>query len=139
MGKIMCAIRGGEASLRLQDIAIGLAKESGDELAFLYVVNIEFVDTASVAIRESVTAEMEKLGEFLLLMALERARKQEVAASQIIRHGKLRDEFEAAASDPEITRILFGKPGLGGLFSMEALEKMGAEIAEKLQLEVLIR
>ena len=92
MSKILCAIRGGEASQRLQDIAIELAKKRGDEIVFLYVVNTEFLDTASASLRESVTNEMDKLGEFLLLMAIERAKKQDVAASQIIRYGKLQEE-----------------------------------------------
>ncbi len=138
MTKILCAIRGGEASIRLQDIAIELAKESEDELVFLYVVNVEFIDTASAVIRETVTQEMEKLGEFLLLMAMERARKQGVPASDMIRHGKLQEEFEAAASDPKIRKVIFGKPGEEGLYSLESLEKMAAEIAEKYQVEVLI-
>jgi len=138
MAKILCAIRGGEASQRLQDIGIELAKERESDLVFLYVVNTEFLDTASAALRESVTNEMDKLGEFLLLMAIERAQKQGVTAGQIIRHGKLREEFEAAASAPDISTVLLGKPGEGGLFSMESLEAVAAEIKEKCQVEVLI-
>ena len=42
MSKILCAIRGGEASQRIQDIGIELAKKQGDEIVFLYVVNTEF-------------------------------------------------------------------------------------------------
>ena len=139
MGKILCAIRGGDASLRLQDIAIELAKETGDELMFLYVVNIEFVETASISMRESVNAEMEKLGEFLLLIALERAKKQGVVANQLLRHGNLREEFEIAASTPDISKVLFGRPGEGGFFSLETLESLAAEIEERCQVEVMIR
>lgn len=139
MAKILCAIRGGEASHRLQDIAIELAKETGDEIVFLYVVNIEFVETTSITMRESVSLEMEKLGEFLLLIALEKANKEGVVASQLIRHGNLREEFEIAASAPDILKVLFGKPGEGGYFSLAILESLAAEIAEKCHVEVLIR
>jgi hypothetical protein len=138
MTKILCAIRGGEASQRLQDIGIDLAKERGEEIVFLYVVNTQFLDTASAVLRESVTVEMEKLGEFLLLMAQERARKQNVAAGSIIRHGYLREEFKAAASAPDISTVLLGRPGEEGLFSMEALETLAKEIEEKCQVQVLI-
>lgn len=138
MSKILCAIRGGEASQRIQDIGIELAKEEGKEIVFLYVVNTEFLDTASAALRESVTVEMEKLGEFLLLMAQERAKKQDVEAGILIRHGYLREEFEAAASAPEISTVLLGKPGEEGFFSMEALEMIAAEIEEKYQVKVFI-
>ena len=139
MAKILCAIRGGEASHRLQDIAIELAKETGDEIVFLYVVNIEFVETTSITMRESVSLEMEKLGEFLLLIALEKANKEGVVASQLIRHGNLREEFEIAASAPDILKVLLGKPGEGGYFSLAILESLAAEIAEKCHVEVLIR
>jgi hypothetical protein len=138
MPKILCAIRGGEASQRIQDIGIDLAKERGEEIVFLYVVNTEFLDTASKALRESVTLEMEKLGDFFLLMAHERAKKQGVVAGSVLRHGYLREEFEAAASAPDISTVLLGKPGEEGNFSLETLEAMAEEIEEKCQVEVLI-
>ena len=96
--KILCAIRGGEASQRIQDIGIKLAKERGEEIVFLYVVNTKFIDTASAALRESVTLEMEKLGDFLLLMAQERAKKQGVIGQPLLRHGYLQEEFFSSNS-----------------------------------------
>jgi hypothetical protein len=138
MAKILCAIRGGEASQRIQDIAIHRAKERNEEIVFLYVVNTEFLDTASAALRESVTLEMEKLGDFLLLIAQERAKKQGVVAEPLLRHGYLQEEFETAASAPEISTVLLGTPGEEGFFSMESLEAVAAEIEQKCQVEVLI-
>ena len=138
MSKILCAIRGGEASQRIQDIGIQLAKERGEGMVFLYVVNIKFIDKASAALRESVTLEMEKLGDFLLLMAQERAKKQDVIAETLLRHGYLQEEFEAAASAPEISTVLLGTPGEEGNFSMETLKVVAAEIEENCQVEVLI-
>ena len=85
MGKILCATRGGEASYRTQDAAIALAQERGDELLFLFVVDIQFLDRTAHAVRpDIVSAEMEKMGEFLLAMAQERAEKQGVTASFIL-------------------------------------------------------
>jgi nucleotide-binding universal stress UspA family protein len=138
MGKILCAIRGGEASQRIQDIAIERAKTRGEEVVFLYVVNIEFLDTASAVLRESVTREMEKLGDFLLLMAQERAKKSGVVAERLLRHGYLREVFKAVASAPDISTVLLGKPAKGGFFSTESLEALATEIEEKCEVEVLI-
>jgi nucleotide-binding universal stress UspA family protein len=138
MAKILCAIRGGEASQRIQDIGIELAREKGAEIVFLYVVNTEFLDTASAALRESVTLEMEKLGDFLLLMAQERAKKQDVIAKTLLRHGYLQEEFEAAASAPDVSTVLLGTPGEEGNFSLEALKNVAKEIEENCQVEVLI-
>lgn len=138
MAKTLCAIRGGEESQRLQDIAIQRAKERGKDIVFLYVVNTEFLDTASASLRESVTLEMEKLGDFLLLMAQERAQKAGVVAETLLRHGYLEAEFKAAASQPEITTVLLGVPGERGNFSMESLKATAKEIEEECNVEVLI-
>jgi hypothetical protein len=81
---------------------------------------------------------MEKLGDFLLLMAQERAKKQGVTAETILRHGFLQEEFEAAASELDISVVLLGKPGVEGNFSMESLERAAAEIEENCQVKVMI-
>ena len=70
MGKILCATRGGEAAVKNQQAAIQRAKESGDELAFFYVVDVEFMAHADYALRSDVvTSEMDKMADFLLAMA----------------------------------------------------------------------
>jgi nucleotide-binding universal stress UspA family protein len=124
LGKILCATRGGEASYRTQDAAIALARERGDELVFLYVVNISFLDMTARAIRpEIVTTELEKMGEFLLLMAQERAKQQGVNVSCVIRHGDLREELKAAAREDDIDLVVFGKPaGASSSFTLEDLQ-----------------
>lgn len=130
MGKILCATRGGEASYRAQDAAIALAKEHGDELLFLYVVDISFLDKTARAVRpDVVTAEMENMGEFLLVMAQERSQAQGVVASYIVRHGDLREELKEAARLPDVTRVVLGKPaGEESAFVPASLEAFAAEI-----------
>lgn len=51
MKKILCATRGGEASIRAQDTAIALAKAQNAELWFIYVVDIGFMDKSLYAMR----------------------------------------------------------------------------------------
>ena len=130
MGRILCATRGGEASYRTQDAAIALARERGDELVFLYVVDISFLDTTARAVRpEIVTTELEKMGEFLLLMARERAKKQGVNASTVIRYGDLREELKAAAREDDIDLVVFGRPaGDSSSFTLEDLQAFVTEI-----------
>ena len=139
MAKILCATRGGAASYRAQDSASKLAGERGDELLFLYVVNIEFLDKTARAVRpDIVEAEMEKLGEFLLEMARERAAELGVSAEVILRHGVLREELAAVAREHQVDRIVLGKPAEGGLYSQEELESFAAEIEAKTGSQVLI-
>jgi nucleotide-binding universal stress UspA family protein len=130
MGKILCATRGGEASYRTQDAAIALAQERNDELRFLYVVDIRFLDKTARAVRpDVVTAEMEKMGEFLLAMAQERAQKQGVEADYILRHGDLREELKSAARESDVSLVVLGKPaGAESAFVPTGLEALAAEI-----------
>jgi nucleotide-binding universal stress UspA family protein len=130
MGKILCATRGGEASYHTQDAAIALAQEQGDELLFLYVVDVNFLDKTARAVRpDVVAAEMAKMGEFLLLMAQERAQKQGVAATYVLRHGALRQELTAAAREEGVDLVVLGKPaGTGSAFVPADLEAFAAEI-----------
>ena len=88
MGKILCATRGGEASFHAQDAAIEQAKNSGDQLVFFYVFDLEFMNQAHYAMRPDVVEdEMDKMAKFLLAMAVERAQKQGVEAMTVIKHG----------------------------------------------------
>ncbi len=130
MGKILCATRGGEASYRTQDAAIALAQERGDELVFLYVADVKFLGKTARAVRPDVVmAEMEKMGEFLLAVAQERAQQQGVAASYVLRHGELRDELKAAAREEEVDLVVLGRPaGTGSAFVPADLEAFAAEI-----------
>lgn len=140
MGKILCATRGGEASYRTQDAAIALAQERGDELLFLYVMDIHFLDRTARAVRpDVVTAEMEKMGEFLLAMAQERAHKQGVEAKYILRHGDLRPELKAAARELAVSLVVLGKPaGAESAFVPAGLEAFAAEIEAETGIPVCI-
>lgn len=139
MASILCATRGGAASYRTQDEAISLAAKRGDELWFLYVVNIGFLDKTARAVRPHVVeAEMERLGEFLLEMARERAAKQGVQAGVLLRHGELAEELVAVASEYEIDTLVLGKPVEGSVYSLEELESFAAGLEARTGVEVLV-
>ena len=74
MKKILCATRGGEASIRAQDAVIARAKEEDAVVLFLYVADVEFLKRTSYGARADVVQqEIERMGSFLLAMACERA------------------------------------------------------------------
>ena len=133
MEKILCATRGGEASYKTQDAAIDLALELGVEILFFFAVDVDFLSKTERAVRlEVVTKEMDHMAEFILMMAIERARKRDLKSGLLIRHGNFRDELVEVAKDPEVIGVVLGKPtGEESLFSMEGLEKMAAEIEEE--------
>jgi nucleotide-binding universal stress UspA family protein len=130
MGKILCATRGGEASYRTQDKVITLAKESGDELLFLFVVDLHFLDRTAAPIVVDVTNNIADMGEFLLLMAKERAANQGVEARTLIREGEVIEELEKAAQEEAVSLIVLGSPvGEESMFELTELE----QLAERLQ------
>ena len=87
MGRILCATRGGEASLQTQDAAIALAKEQGAELIFLYVADSSFLNQTAAPLVVDIESRLVKMGEFLLLMAQERAAAQGISAQILVRKG----------------------------------------------------
>ncbi|HEY70988.1 MAG TPA: universal stress protein [Anaerolineae bacterium] len=136
MGKILCATRGGEASYRTQDKVITLAKESGDELLFLFVMDLHFLDRTAAPIVVDVTNNIADMGEFLLLMAKERAAKQGVEARTLIREGEVIEELEKAAQEEAVSLIVLGSPvGEESLFELVELERL----AERIQANAGIR
>ena len=140
MGKILCATRGGEASYRTQDAVIALARERGDSLVFLYVVDTNFLDYTERAVRpDVVSTEMEHMGEFLLAMARERADKQGVRAVTCIKHGKLAVALKEVAVEQKVSLVALGRPaGRGSRFQLAALKKLAAEITEETGIETRI-
>jgi nucleotide-binding universal stress UspA family protein len=129
MGKILCATRGGQASHRTQDAAIALAKEQCDELAFLYVADTHFLDKTAAPIVVDVENEVIKMGEFLLLMAAERAADRGLSVQVIVRKGQLRAELAAAAKESGADIIVLGRPhNRDAVFDEVALEAFATDL-----------
>jgi nucleotide-binding universal stress UspA family protein len=139
VGKILCATRGGEASYRTQDAAIALAKERDDTLLFLYVVDLRFLDKTSGSVVVNVEQEMTKMGEFLLLMAKERAAEQGVVAEAICRKGEVREELKNAARESGVSLVVLGRPvHVGSVFELASLEAFAAQIESETRVETRI-
>jgi nucleotide-binding universal stress UspA family protein len=139
MGKILCATRGGEKSKRTQEKAISLAKERGDTLLFLYVLDLRFLDKTAAPIVVDVEQEMVKMGEFLLLMAQERAIQQGVDATTISRKGELRAELERVARSEDVSLIVLGRPASDkSVFQLASLEVFADELEAKTGVKTLI-
>jgi nucleotide-binding universal stress UspA family protein len=132
MKKILCATRGGAASLKTQDAVIAMAKDTGATILFLYVVDVEFLSLTARPVRADVMlTEMEHLGEFLLAMACERAAAQGVEADSCLRHGPLVDALESAAREEGVDVIAFGRPaGPESSFSLVDLQRLAEKIEQ---------
>lgn len=140
MKKILCATRGGEASLKTQDAVIAMAKEKGATILFLYVVDVEFLRLTARGVRpDVVSTELEHMGEFLLAMACERAAAQGVVAEACLRHGPLIEALESAAREEGADAIAFGRPvGPDSSFSLGDLEALAAQLEQDLGIKSYI-
>ncbi|MBE0529117.1 MAG: universal stress protein [Thermoleophilia bacterium] len=139
MGKVLCATRGGEASYIAQDAAIALAKTKGDELIFLYVADISFLDQMAIPLVVNVESRLEKLGHFQLVMAQERAAAQGIEAQAIVRIGHLRAELVDVAKEIGATIIVMGRSlGPESAFTDAAIKAFVADLQTETGVEVRI-
>jgi len=132
MGVILCATRGGEASLESQDAAIALAKQADDELVFIYVYDVEFLTHANYALREDVVAdELNRMAEFLMTMAVDRAKAQGLSSRSVIREGEFRAELLSALQEEEARLLILGRPGEDeGSFALDHLSELARRLQE---------
>jgi nucleotide-binding universal stress UspA family protein len=119
-----------------------MARESGDELVFLYVVDLDFLNRTERAVRPDVVAqEMTHLGEFLLSMAQERAHKQGIQAKYILREGDVQEEIKAAAVEEEATMVVLGQAAEDDpacTFAPEGLLRFAQEIQTETGIEARV-
>ncbi len=139
MSIILCATRGGEASLATQDAVIALAKQRGHELAFLYVADTGFLNQTAAPLVVNVAEELMKLGKFQLAMAQDRAAEQGIAADAIVRSGELKDELIAVATEIAAALIVLGRShGPEAAFENAALQVFAEDIQAETGVEVAI-
>jgi nucleotide-binding universal stress UspA family protein len=104
-------------------IIVMLVTMTGITSAFLNNV------TAILLIVVDVEDEISDMGEFLLLMAKERAAEQGVEANTICRKGNLRQEIKKAALEESVSMVLLGHPVSDkSAFQLAGLEKFAQEI-----------
>ena len=136
---ILCPTRGGEASFPNQDRAIDLAKERGAEMLFLYVSNVRFLSRAASAVLVDMQREMDELGEFMLLMAQERAAAAGVRARTSVRQGMFREALAAVCSEEGVATIVLGTSGDDtGATDREYREELVQWILDELSKEVFL-
>ena len=139
MAKILCATRGGEGSYATQDAAVALAKEQGDDLIFLFVVDVSFLNQTAAPLVVDVEARLEKMGHFQLAMALERATARGIEAQAVVRRGMLANELAAAVRALGISLVVLGRPmRQTAVFEEDALQAFAASLQAETGIEVRI-
>lgn len=140
MGKILCATRGGEASFRTQDAAIARAKATSEELLFIYIYDMEFLAYAKYTLRSDVVSEeMDRMADFLMTMAVERAEKEGVQARYTIRHGNFYKELVSVVKESPTSLVILGRPGEEeSHFELEHLQELARNLEKETGVPVCI-
>ena len=137
--KILCLTRGGEGSYPNQDGAIAIAKERGQDLMFLYISNIEFLDHTAAPKVIDIEAELDELGEFLLVMAQERASKAGVTAKTLVRRGFFREVLSEVIEENNFETVILGSSsGDTGIIDEDLLHEVTSEVHLKYKIEFII-
>ena len=110
MSGIVCAVRGGPDSRPTIEKAIDLAKESGLALYFLYIVNIDFLDHTIRSRVQTISQQMQQMGEFILLTAQATAKEKGIDAQGIVRHGNVIEEISALCHELKADYLVIGRP-----------------------------
>lgn len=138
MGLVLCATRGGEGSIVAQDKAISLAIEQGDPLVFIYVADSSFLDKTAAAVVVDVQEELINMGEFFLVMAVERAVEKGVEAKAVIRAGSFVPTLIDVALELGASAIILGHPGgETGRFDEEEFSDFCTYLAEETGAEII--
>ena len=137
MGTILCATRGGEASVLTEEAAIKQAAAGGDEIVFFYVVDVEFMTHAKYTLRSDlVHEELQEMAEFLMAMAVERAQKKHVKARALVRHGDFVEELAQAVAEVDASLVVLGHPSDDE--GLARLEELVDHLAEQTGVPVCI-
>ena len=130
MGAIVCATRGGQGSRAAQLQAIKEAKETGERLVFLYVVDINSIGYFKEALAPAIRAELRWLGRALLHIARQRAEQEGLQAKIVLREGNVKDEIEAFLQECRASLLLLGAPRdtTRTVFGDDAIEKFAHEV-----------
>lgn len=134
MPGVICAIRGGPQSQPTILKAIGLAKERGITVYFMYVVNLDFLTHTISSRVQAVSDEMQRMGEFILLSAQEQAERQGVESEGLIRHGNVREEIIKTSQELQVDYVVLGRPkerANASVFDQERLESFGQNIQDE--------
>lgn len=141
MSGIVCAIRGGPASQPTIEKSIELAKEKNLPIHFLYVVNLDFMSHTTSSRVKWVYDEMDRMGEFILLVAQEKAEKEGVVADGTVRHGNVREEIIALSRDMDADYVVMGQPRSReeiNVFTEKLLAEFQEQLKEVSRAEIII-
>jgi len=139
---IVCAVRGQPESRITVTYAIDLALEKRARLTFLHILDAEFLKKAPAGRLSTVYKELAGMGEFMMLILEDRARRRGVEqVDHVFREGQIKKQLRKFALETQADILVIGSPLVGhkgSLFNRKELEAFISEMSEKANLEVIL-
>jgi nucleotide-binding universal stress UspA family protein len=139
-GIIICAIRGGESSRRVQERAIALAQERDVRVVFVYIIAASLMEKVSTDMADAVIDELRLVGESLLNSAVERASALHLNAETAILQGPVAETLEHFIQESRATILVLGSPGTDAdhpAFNSESLNTFIIRLKQTYGVEVI--
>ena len=108
MGVILCATGNGPQSRSVQNAAVELARVEQKRLVFVHVVDLRQLGELEQALWPAARAELAWLGEAMLRLAQDRARRRGVQTESEILHGSVCEALEDYMRRHGVNRLLLG-------------------------------
>jgi len=110
MGGIVCAVRGGLDSQTTIAQAIGLARQTGLSVHFVYVLNHELFPRVGRDRVHAVMNQIQQMGESVLLAAQVLANSDGVLARGSVRQGNVENEIASACHEQDAEYLVLNRP-----------------------------
>jgi nucleotide-binding universal stress UspA family protein len=108
---IICAVRGGPESRATVTYAIDLALEHHARLTFLHILDVEFLDYATIGPVGVIYKELVEMGTFAMLILCDRAQRRGVTqVDYLVREGNIRKQLYQFAIETHAKVMVMGKP-----------------------------
>jgi nucleotide-binding universal stress UspA family protein len=120
---------------------VRLAKETGETIYFLYVVNLDFLTHSSSSKTNHISKELHDMGEFILLSAQEQAAEAGVQTEGVIREGRVVEEVISYCAEQNPLYVILGQPDEereDNLLSLERLQVFTDRIKAVCQAQVIL-
>ena len=108
MDVILCATGNGTQSRTVQSTAVETALQRQARLVFVHVVDLQQLGELDESLVPAARAELAWLGEAILRLAQDRARRQGVQTTSAILYGDVREALEGYMRAHPVTLLMMG-------------------------------
>lgn len=139
---VICAVRAGPESRNTVTRAVDMALEMGARLTFVLVMDVGFLEHATVGPVRVVYRELVEMGQFALAILCDRARRRGVEHVEgVVMEGDIRRQLRQLATETQADLVVMGLPTRSytrNVFRFDEIDGFVAELEQEGQLQVVL-